>query len=36
MGYELGIKSFYYQRSENILRKGINIMDAEVCATCAG
>ena len=36
LGYELGIKSFYYQRSENILRKGLNVMDAEACAMCAG
>lgn len=36
MGYELGIKSFYYQRSENILRKGIQTMDAEDCTTCSG
>jgi ribonucleoside-diphosphate reductase alpha chain len=36
MGYELGIKSFYYQRSENILRKGLSTMDSEVCVTCSG
>lgn len=36
LGYELGIKSFYYQRSENILRKGLQTMDAEACAMCAG
>lgn len=36
MGYELGIKSFYYQRSENILRKGIKAMDAADCVACDG
>jgi len=36
MGWKLGIKSFYYQRSENILRAGLDTMDAENCAACAG
>jgi len=36
MGHELGIKSFYYQRSENILRQGISAMDAENCISCSG
>ena len=36
MGRELGIKSFYYQRSENILRQGFSAMDADDCASCAG
>jgi len=36
LGYELGIKSFYYQRSENILRKGLKTMDAEECVSCSG
>jgi ribonucleoside-diphosphate reductase alpha chain len=36
MGYELGIKSFYYQRSENVLRKGIKTMDAADCVSCDG
>jgi len=36
LGYELGIKSFYYQRSENILRRGISAMDASDCAACDG
>lgn len=36
MGHELGIKSFYYQRSENVLRKGISAMDMESCVACSG
>jgi hypothetical protein len=36
MGLQLGIKAFYYQRSENVLRAGLNTMDAEACASCAG
>ena len=36
LGYELGIKSFYYQRSENVLRKGVMTMDAAACTTCEG
>ena len=36
LGYELGIKSFYYQRSENILRKGLKTMEAEACEACSG
>jgi len=36
MGHELGIKSFYYQRSENILRQGISAMDASDCVSCDG
>ena len=36
LGKELGIKSFYYQRSENILRKGISTMDASDCVSCEG
>jgi len=36
MGHELGIKSFYYQRSENILRKGISSMDVGACVACEG
>ena len=36
LGYELGIKGFYYQRSENILRNGLQTMDAEACTSCSG
>lgn len=40
MGAELGIKSFYYQRSTNILRNknGISLdsMDASACVACEG
>jgi len=36
LGYELGIKGFYYQRSENNLRGGISTMDAESCVSCSG
>ena len=36
LGKELGIKSFYYQRSENILRQGISAMDASACVSCDG
>lgn len=41
MGAKLGIKSFYYQRSSNILRdkngnSSILTMDPEACASCAG
>jgi ribonucleoside-diphosphate reductase alpha chain len=40
MGAELGIKSFYYQRSSNILRdksgNSILTMDAEACSSCSG
>jgi ribonucleoside-diphosphate reductase alpha chain len=36
MGLQLGIKAFYYQRSENVLRAGLNSMDAEACVSCAG
>jgi ribonucleoside-diphosphate reductase alpha chain len=40
MGAELGIKSFYYQRSTNILRNKngvlLDSMDASVCNACEG
>lgn len=40
MGEKLGIKSFYYQRGENILRdktsSSILTMDAAACESCAG
>ena len=36
LGHELGIKSFYYQRSENILRQGISAMDSSDCVSCEG
>lgn len=40
MGAELGIKSFYYQRSKNILRdkegNSLLTMSAEACASCSG
>lgn len=36
LGKELGIKSFYYQRSENILRSGISTMDTSSCISCEG
>ena len=36
LGHELGIKSFYYQRSENVLRKGVSAMDSSDCVSCEG
>jgi ribonucleoside-diphosphate reductase alpha chain len=36
MGLQLGIKAFYYQRSENVLRAGLTSMDAEACVACQG
>jgi ribonucleoside-diphosphate reductase alpha chain len=40
MGAELGIKSFYYQRSTNVLRNkngsSIDSMDASACVACEG
>ena len=36
MGAKLGIKGFYYQRSENVLRAGLNTMDIENCNSCSG
>lgn len=36
MGQELGIKSFYYQRSESLVRQGISAMDPEACSSCSG
>lgn len=34
--HALGIKTLYYQRSESTIKGGVNVMDAEACASCAG
>ena len=31
-----GIKSLYYQRSQSINKEGLDTMDADACASCAG
>lgn len=34
--HDLGVKTLYYQRSETILRGGLQQMAAEACVSCAG
>lgn len=31
-----GIKSLYYQRSQSIIKEGLDTMDADACSSCAG